>query len=220
MANNGQEAVDKWKAGDFHLVLMDIQLPVKDGIEATQEIRAMERASSGQGYISTPLPGSESTTPFTTPAASAATSPFELPVIIVALTASSLQSDRVNALAAGCNDFLTKPVSLQWLNQKIVEWGSMAYLSGFSHKRRGTLMSPIGSTMKVPTLSQIAEPPKEVVERELEAVKKETEENKEEKREIIEEKAQEAAEQQEAAETVEREAQAIKNNELPTDQEV
>lgn len=217
VANNGQEAVDKWKAGDFHLVLMDIQLPVKDGIEATQEIRAMERASTGTGYISTPMPGSESTTPFATPAVSAATSPFELPVIIVALTASSLQSDRVNALAAGCNDFLTKPVSLQWLNQKIVEWGSMAYLSGFSHKRRGTLISPIGSTMKVPTLSQIAEPKKEEVERQLQEIKKETEATKDAKQELIEEKEKEAAEQQREAQTIDREAQAIKNGELPTD---
>ena len=218
VANNGQEAVDKWKTGDFHLVLMDIQLPVKDGIEATQEIRAMERASSGQGYISTPMPRSESTTPSATPSASAATSPFELPVIIVALTASSLQSDRVNALAAGCNDFLTKPVSLQWLNQKIVEWGSMAYLSGFSRKRKGTFMSPITSTMSDAALSQQLSPAKKTdFQTELAKVKEETEEKKEEKKEIIEEKQEQAAEQQEDAETFDREAQAIENGELPTD---
>lgn len=139
VANNGQEAVDQWKAGDFHLVLMDIQLPVKDGIAATQEIRAMERANNMQ-FTLTPV--SESSNPISAPA-SGVSSPYELPVIIVALTASDLQSDRVNALAAGCNDFLTKPVSLQWLNQKLVEWGSMAYLSGFSSKRRATISSPI-----------------------------------------------------------------------------
>lgn len=138
VANNGQEAVDQWKAGDFHLVLMDIQLPVKDGIEATQEIRAMERANNTQ-FTLTPV--SEVSSPISAPA-SGVSSPYELPVIIVALTASNLQSDRVNALAAGCNDFLTKPVSLQWLNQKLVEWGSMAYLSGFSNKRRTTISSP------------------------------------------------------------------------------
>jgi CheY-like chemotaxis protein len=134
VANNGQEAVDAWKQGDFHLVLMDIQLPVKDGIEATQEIRAMERAGKGIGYGFLATPAQDVSNPMS-PTSSAATSPYELPVIIVALTASSLQSDRVNALAAGCNDFLTKPVSLVWLNQKLVEWGSMAYLSGFGTRR-------------------------------------------------------------------------------------
>jgi osomolarity two-component system response regulator SSK1 len=101
---------------------MDIQLPVMDGIEATKEIRKLERNNNIGILPSTPVfehsrpPVSESPVP---------SSPFRSSVIIVALTASSLQSDRVNALAAGCNDFLTKPVSLKWLEKKIVEWGCM-----------------------------------------------------------------------------------------------
>ena len=75
-AKNGQEAVEMAEKGAFDLVLMDIKMPIMDGLEATKAIREK-------------LPN--------------------LPII--ALTANAFDSDRTLAMEAGCNDFLSKPVS-------------------------------------------------------------------------------------------------------------
>lgn len=157
-AMNGQIAVNKWRAGGFHLVLMDIQLPIMSGLEATKEIRRLERVNSigvfSSSTPSTPLSKTEglSVTAIESAASSGTDGAevkdgtqdklnmedglFKSPVIIVALTASSLQSDRHEALAAGCNDFLTKPVNFLWLERKVKEWGCMQALIDFDGWRK------------------------------------------------------------------------------------
>lgn len=75
-AFNGVEAVEKAKTEKPDMVLMDIKMPVMDGLEATRLIRA------------------------------------EMPDLpIIAVTANAFDNDRQQALDAGCNDFISKPVN-------------------------------------------------------------------------------------------------------------
>ncbi|KAK4503129.1 hypothetical protein PRZ48_006556 [Zasmidium cellare] len=145
-AMNGQIAVDKWKQGGYHLVLMDIQMPIMNGLQATKEIRRLERVN-GIGVFSSSAPTSPTEKGDDGKGKEKAHNPeddrlakgeglFKSPIIIVALTASSLQSDRHEALAAGCNDFLTKPVNFVWLERKVKEWGCMQALIDFDGWRK------------------------------------------------------------------------------------
>jgi len=79
-ATDGQEALSAARKGGFDLVLMDIQMPVMDGFEATNEIRAFELSQGLQ-----PMP-------------------------IVAMTAYALQGDKDRCLAAGMDEYITKPI--------------------------------------------------------------------------------------------------------------
>ena len=79
LAHNGQEGLDHFIAEDFDIVLMDMQMPVMDGLQATREIRAFELKS------------------------------MKAPTPIVAMTANALPSDRQACADAGMNGFLSKP---------------------------------------------------------------------------------------------------------------
>ncbi|KAH6607101.1 response regulator receiver domain-containing [Trichoderma cornu-damae] len=111
-AMNGREAVKKWRGGGFHLVLMDIQLPVMNGLEATREIRRLERVNN-IGVFSL-VPGS---IPETTPAEE--------------LT----EQDRLDSLAQFKSPVII-PVNFVWLERKVMEWGSMQALIDFDGWRQ------------------------------------------------------------------------------------
>ena len=80
LAENGRVAVERFCAGRFDVVIMDMQMPVLDGWSATREIRAWEKQN---GRPPTP---------------------------IIALTASASQEDRERCQEAGCTLFLSKPL--------------------------------------------------------------------------------------------------------------
>ncbi|MBX9636613.1 MAG: response regulator, partial [Nitrosomonas sp.] len=87
IANDGKQAVELVYSNPYDIILMDCQMPVMDGFEATSEIRKQ--------YGNIP---------------------------IIALTANATEDDRTHCLNAGMNDFLSKPYSIDQLQQKITDW--------------------------------------------------------------------------------------------------
>ncbi|WP_370593301.1 hybrid sensor histidine kinase/response regulator, partial [Rugamonas violacea] len=103
-ACNGAEALHSVCADDFDLVLMDCQMPVMDGFAATAEIRRYEQ-QSGRARV---LP-------------------------IIAITANALQGDRESCLAAGMDDYLSKPFTQQALGQTIARWITLPRAATLHH---------------------------------------------------------------------------------------
>jgi two-component system, sensor histidine kinase and response regulator len=90
LAHNGQQAVDWLARARFDVVLMDVQMPVMDGLEATRVIRARERSSGTH-------------------------------VPIVAMTAHAMKGDRERCLAAGMDQYVSKPVRAARLYEVLAE---------------------------------------------------------------------------------------------------
>jgi len=89
---NGKQAVEKLQQQAYDLVLMDVEMPVMDGLQATREIRAEEAHAE------------RSATP------------------IVALTAHALKGDRDKCIDAGMSDYLSKPLTMDALQQCLERW--------------------------------------------------------------------------------------------------
>ena len=87
IANNGVEAIEQFREKKFDVILMDIMMPVMDGLEATVKIRELES-----------LNNVEKRTP------------------IIALTANTMDNDRDKCLSYGMDEFMSKPFDIEKLN--------------------------------------------------------------------------------------------------------
>lgn len=105
---NGAEAVQAVQTIPYDLVLMDVQMPVMDGLEATRKIRSQESEIE------------ESTSHHQVSGFSPHPSPRRLPVI--ALTAHAMQGYREKCLEAGMDDYLTKPLEPVQLAEMLERW--------------------------------------------------------------------------------------------------
>ncbi len=81
LADNGLEAIEKFKKNHYDIIFMDIQMPVKDGIEALQEIHLYEKEM------------------------------HLIPTPIIALTAHALKGDRERFMKKGFDEYITKPIN-------------------------------------------------------------------------------------------------------------
>ncbi|MGI9492468.1 MAG: response regulator [Geminicoccaceae bacterium] len=90
IAKNGQIAVDEAKSDTFDLILMDCQMPEMDGFEASGRIRELQEEA-----LTTRVP-------------------------ILALTANAMEGDRERCLAAGMDDYMTKPIRKKVLTEALV----------------------------------------------------------------------------------------------------
>ena len=89
IANNGQEAVEKFNTSKHDIILMDLQMPVMDGIQATKKIREIEMEKRS------------------------------IPTPIIAITANALAGDREHCLASGMDEYISKPFQVEMLVSKM-----------------------------------------------------------------------------------------------------
>lgn len=95
-ALDGQEALDKLASESYDLVLMDLQMPVMDGLDATRQLRRRE-AAAGSGRIP-----------------------------VIAMTARAMDEDREQCLAAGMDGYLSKPLDQPALFEVLAQFGGVA----------------------------------------------------------------------------------------------
>jgi CheY-like chemotaxis protein len=94
---NGIEVLEALEDGSFDLIFMDCQMPEMDGYEATRLIRKREADAAQAGRP-------------------------RAPIRIIAMTAEAMHGDREKCLAAGMDDYISKPVHITELRAALARW--------------------------------------------------------------------------------------------------
>jgi len=106
-AIDGQDAIASWQEWHPHLIWMDMRMPVMDGYEATQIIKAKEQEQEADTEV------------------------MSIPkTVIIALTASAFAEQKAHVLAAGCDDFVGKPFQEHIIFEKMAEHLGVQYIYG------------------------------------------------------------------------------------------
>ena len=122
-ATNGRQGVEVAASGQFDIVLMDCQMPVMDGLEASSEIRRKNIKQRSTGQV---LP-------------------------IIALTANAMNGDRDRCVAAGMDDFVSKPFKQDQLLETMQKWLS---------REANTVVCDSDQSVEAASGAQVASPPK------------------------------------------------------------
>lgn len=93
LAINGKDALSAINERSFDVVIMDCQMPIMDGFEATAAVRQKEKTTGGTNHLP-----------------------------IVALTANAMEADRELCLASGMDEYLSKPVTYKQLREMLANW--------------------------------------------------------------------------------------------------
>jgi CheY-like chemotaxis protein len=113
---NGVEALTALETLPYDLVLMDVQMPVMDGFEATEKIRNNEKIMINDEFGMMKEKEPEKLVAYSSLIIR------HSPIPIIAMTAHAMQGDRERCLAAGMNDYITKPVSPRSLADVLDKW--------------------------------------------------------------------------------------------------
>jgi two-component system sensor histidine kinase/response regulator len=135
VVENGQEALAALTRSCYALVLMDCQMPLVDGLEATRLIR--QREAAVQGYAT-------------------GDSPETHHVPIVALTANAMRGDRERCLAAGMDDYLTKPIRKEELKGVLDRWIPVSSQLQITHTRGANYSAEEKDTGPLPIIFDVA----------------------------------------------------------------